>query len=112
MNFPPLIDLQNSLKMGVPDAELIQSVLNHPSPYVQYEAYQLLRSRSHPTIDKTFKHYRFWQHFERLDGLPVKHAQIFANRPVVEVLSLLSDQETDGLDCHSLNIGATESISY
>ncbi|MEM9218132.1 MAG: hypothetical protein AAGD25_27795 [Cyanobacteria bacterium P01_F01_bin.150] len=43
MTYPPLIALQHSLDVGAPDRECIQAVLNHSVPYVQYEAYRLLR---------------------------------------------------------------------
>ena len=56
--------------------------LEDPLPRTQWEAYRLLRGRSETCIQEALRQYHFWHYFERLDSLPSRHAQMFANRQV------------------------------
>ncbi len=73
-------------------AELIP-LLEDALPRTQWEAYRLLRTRPEKSVEQALKHYRFWQHFERLDGLPNNHSQMFAHRKVENVYPSLPSQE-------------------
>jgi hypothetical protein len=74
--------LRECLNYGEPGINHVLQALHDPSPRIEYEAYRILRGRSEPQIKQALHHYRWWQHFERLDGLPNRHAQSFANRSV------------------------------
>jgi hypothetical protein len=76
------IALRECLNYGKAGIDHILRALNDPSPRIQYEAYRILRGRSEPQIKEALHHYRWWQHFERLNGKPCYHAQSFANRAV------------------------------
>jgi hypothetical protein len=76
--------MRDCLKYGEAGVAEVIPFLEDALPRSQFEAYQLLRSRSEESIKQALKQYKFWRHFERIDGLPDRHAQMFANRQVVE----------------------------
>ncbi|MBD2096388.1 hypothetical protein H6F90_14700 [Trichocoleus sp. FACHB-591] len=71
----------------------IIQALDDPLPRTQYEAYLLLRNRTETQIQQALGQHKFWQHFQRLDGLPMGHATMFANRKVEDFNSQLGVQD-------------------
>jgi hypothetical protein len=80
-----LTAMKACLNYGAEGITEVINALQDPLPRVQYEAYRLLRPRTESIVEQALSRYKFWNHFEQLDGLPNRHAQMFANRRVVEV---------------------------
>ena len=76
------VAMKDCLNYGSEGISHIVQALQDPLPRTQYEAYRLLKGRSDSLAKEALKHHRFWTHFEKLDGLPNRHAQMFANRQV------------------------------
>jgi hypothetical protein len=75
--------MRDCLKYGEAGVVEVIPFLEDPLPRSQLEAYQLLRSRPEESVKQALKQYKFWRHFERLDGLPDRHALSFSNRRTV-----------------------------
>jgi hypothetical protein len=76
--------MRDCLKYGEAGVAEVIPFLEDALPRSQFEAYQLLRSRSEESVKQALKQYKFWRHFERLDGHPSQHAHMFANRQVID----------------------------
>lgn len=74
--------LRECARYGEQGIRYIIQALDDPLPRIQYEAYLLLRNRTEPYIQNRLHQHKFWQHFQRLYGLPRQHALMFANRKV------------------------------
>jgi hypothetical protein len=74
--------LKDCTNYGQRGLNYVIEALNDPLPRTQYEAYLLLRNRTEPEVKEALRRYKFWQHFERLNGLPNSHVSTFANRRV------------------------------
>jgi hypothetical protein len=72
--------MRDCLKYGEAGVAEVIPFLEDALPRLQFEAYQLLRSRSEESVKLALTQYKFWRHFERLDGLPDRHALSFSNR--------------------------------
>lgn len=74
--------LSEALNYGETGLDLVIGALENSSRQVRNAAYVLLQQKTDLKAKQALQQYKFWNHFERLYGLPNSHATTFANRKV------------------------------
>ncbi|MEO1376882.1 MAG: HEAT repeat domain-containing protein [Cyanobacteria bacterium J06635_10] len=76
--------LKEALNYEEEGLQLVLQGLEDNHRKIRQAAVELLQDRNETQAKLALKNYKFWNGFERLDGLPCGHATTFANRKVIK----------------------------
>ncbi len=89
--------LGEALNYGEAGLDLVIQALDDKFRRIRHTAAQLLQERDETQVKLALQNYKFWNGFERLNGLPQGYVTTFANRKVIEFDPETTIRDTVGI---------------